>query len=254
MAHYDGLMSALSSSATGSSGLSHAWHTAADAAALARDLALTVAGLLRAGIAERGQALLIVSGGSTPLPFFEALAQQLLPWAQVTITLADERWVPATHPDSNERLVRAHLLQGHAAPARFVPLFNGAASPQAAQAALDAVLRSLPWPADAVVLGMGGDGHTASLFPHAAELHQALDLDDAGRCIAVGAPSAPNVPVPRISLTARALLDARQVLIHVTGAAKVELLRQAMQPGPVAEWPIRLALHQQQAPCHIFQA
>lgn len=230
------------------------FHHAESAEVLALDLAGFVAQRLREGLDERGQALLVVSGGSTPMPFFKALSGMDLDWARVWVTLADERWVPPDHADSNERLVRQGLLQGPAAKARFLPLFNGAASPEAAQVAVDEALASLPWPADVVVLGMGGDGHTASLFPHAPALPNAL-ADGAGpRCLPVVAPVVPNVPVPRLSLTRRALLDAGHLVVHVTGASKLALIKQAMCDGPIEQWPIRLALHQSQVPCEVFHA
>lgn len=228
-------------------------HQAVDASWLAKALAIWVADRLREGLAERGQALLLVSGGSTPVPFFEALSAQALGWANVIVTLTDERWLPPDHPGSNERLVREHLLRGAAAQARWVPLFNAAATPQAGVSQAERALAALPWPADVVVLGMGGDGHTASLFPHAPELSAALG-ESAARCVPVAAPAPPNVPVPRISLTRRALLDARELVLHITGAAKLTLLDQARQAGPVAELPIRLALQQSQVPCHVFHA
>ncbi len=220
-------------------------HQAPDAAALAHDLARFVVQHLSDGLAQRGQALLVLSGGSTPVPFFEALSHADIDWSRVHITLADERCVAPDHVDSNERLVRAHLLQGPAAAAHWVSLQT--ADPEAA-------LGSLPWPADVVVLGMGGDGHTASLFPHTPELSAALSDAPAGRCQVVSAPPLPNVPVPRISLNWRALLDTRQLVVHATGAAKWALLQKAVQPGPVEDLPIRLALHQQQVPCSVFDA
>jgi 6-phosphogluconolactonase len=135
-----------------------------------------------------------------------------------------------------------------------VPLYNGAPTPDEGVPALEATLAALHWPADAAVLGMGGDGHTASLFPDAPELPYAL-LDAApARCLAVGAPLPPNVPVPRVSLTRRALLDTRQLIVHLTGEDKLELLHQAMLPGDVAEYPIRAVLQQHAVPCHIFHA
>lgn len=250
MAHYDGLMPELSCPPS----LHHTFHHAADPALLARDLADHVADLLRQGLTERGRALLIVSGGSTPVPFFQALARCALDWSAVTITLADERWLPPDHPDSNEALVRHHLLRAQAAAAHFVPLYNGTANPTEGVPTLEATLAALPWPADAVVLGMGADGHTASLFPDAPELPYAL-LDAApARCLAVDAPLLPNVPVPRVSLTRRALLDTRQLIVHLTGEDKLELLHQAMLPGDVAEYPIRAVLQQHAVPCHIFHA
>lgn len=230
------------------------FHHAESALALALDLAGFVAQQLREGLARRAQALLVVSGGSTPMPFFKALSGMALDWSRVYVTLADERWVPSDHADSNERLVREGLLQGLAASARFQPLFNGAVSPEVGQDTVTQALDGLPWPADVVVLGMGGDGHTASLFPHAAELTDALAEGDGPRCLPVAVPAAPNVPVPRLSLTRRALLDTRHLVIHVTGASKLALIEQAMHDGPVAQWPIRLALRQNQVPCEVFHA
>jgi 6-phosphogluconolactonase len=229
-------------------------HEAPDALTLARDLAHWVADSLRAGLAQRGRALLVVSGGSTPVPFFEALSHLALDWSNVTITLADERWVPPDHADSNERLVRAHLLRGLAAQARFVPLKTRDASALRGLPAVEAALGPLPWPADVVLLGMGGDAHTASLFPRAPELTWALDDTRPERCVAVGVPAAPNVPVARISLSKRALLDTRLLVVHVTGRAKWFVLDQAMDEGPEEDMPIRLALCQTRVPCQIFYA
>lgn len=229
-------------------------HHAESADRLAHDLAGFVAERLRDGLARRGEALLVVSGGSTPMPFFRALSALALDWSRVTITLADERWVPPDHDDSNERLVRAGLLQGLAARARFVPLFNGAASPESGLEAAAQALAVLPWPADAVVLGMGGDGHTASLFPYAPELRDALADGDGPRCLPISVPAPPNVPLPRLSLTRRALLDTRCLLVHIHGSAKLALLEQAQQDGPPEQWPIRLALRQDQVPCEVFHA
>lgn len=232
------------------------FHHADTPAVLARDLATWVAQRLRDGLAERGRAMLIVSGGSTPIPFFEALANEVLDWGKVHVVLADERWVSPQHPDSNEALVRRHLLKGGAALARYVPLFNGATTPALACERVATALSSLPWPADVVVLGMGGDGHTASLFPGDPGLAEPSLPSTAGypRCRAVAAPALPNVPVPRLTLTSQALLDARHVVIHVTGEAKLALLRQAMHDGPLTQWPIRIALLQDKVPCEVFHA
>lgn len=227
-------------------------HEAPDAKALAHDLSDFVAAHLRAGLDQRHEALLVVSGGSTPLPFFEALSQVDLDWSRVTVTLADERWVAPDHADSNERLVRAHLLQGPASRARFVPLKSGQATVLNGLDEVEARLEALPWPADVVVLGMGADAHTASLFPHAPELGVALDEDRRQRCLAVAAPPLPNVPVDRISLSKAALLDARHLVVHVTGQAKRALLQQAKLDGPQESMPIRLAWQQSHVPCHVF--
>ncbi|MFZ4551004.1 MAG: 6-phosphogluconolactonase [Aquabacterium sp.] len=247
-------MRALSSPTVMPDGLLQGLHTAPDATTLAQQLAQAVADQLRQAVARRGHALLVVSGGSTPVPFFEALSVCALPWSQVVVTLADDRWLPDTHPDSNARLVRAHLLQGAAAEARFVPLFNGASHPAQGLPALEAELARLPWPADVVILGMGADGHTASLFPHASELDEALAPEVSGRCVAVSAPQTPNVPVPRVSLNARTLLDTRQLMLHLTGEAKLTFLRQVAVACDVHAWPIALAVCQTAVPCAVFHA
>lgn len=226
-------------------------HEAPDALTLARDLAQFVALRLQEGLSARGRALLVVSGGSTPVPFFEALANTPLDWSRVSVTLADERWVPPDHPDSNERLVRAHLRKNLAARANFVPLKSKDAQVSQGLPQVAAAIEALPWPADVVVLGMGGDAHTASLFPDSAQLAAGLD-DLAERCLAIDAPPAPNVPVSRITLGKRALLDTRQVVLHLTGAPKRALLETAMQAGPIEAMPIRLAWSRADIPCRVF--
>lgn len=231
----------------------HHLHEAPDAATLATDLARFVAARLQEGLSQRGQALLVVSGGSTPVPFFEALSQVAeLDWHNISITLADERWVPPDHADSNERLVRAHLLKGQAAAARFVPLKSGDALAAQGLPQVEAAVTALPWPADVVVLGMGGDAHTASLFPDSPELSAALDQALPARCLAISAPALPNVPVGRLSLSRQALLDTRHLVVHVTGAAKRRVLDAALQPGPLEAMPIRLAWSGHSVPCHLF--
>ena len=178
-------------------------------------------------------------------------------WQAALDRLADERAVPATHADSNARLVRTHLLQGRAAQAKWLPCFETEPQPEQLGAACDALesrLAALSWPMDVVVLGMGADGHTASLFPRSAELRQAL-TDGGGRhCLIAEVPDAPNVPVRRLSWTPQALLATRHLAIHTTGVAKRELLQRACASDDVREMPIRLALWQDHVPCHLFHA
>ncbi|MBC7700412.1 6-phosphogluconolactonase [Aquabacterium sp.] len=228
------------------------FHEAPDAQTLAQDLARFVAARLQEGLSQRGRALLVVSGGSTPIPFFQSLSQTALDWPQVSITLADERWVPPDHADSNERLVRAHLLRGLASQARFVPFKSADALAGQGVPKLESALQALPWPADVVVLGMGADAHTASLFPGSAQLAEALDDARAARCLAISAPPLPNVPVDRVSLSRRALLDTRHVVIHITGLPKRQLLEQARLAGPIERMPIRLAWCRANMLCDVF--
>ncbi|WP_161866683.1 6-phosphogluconolactonase [Pseudomonas yangonensis] len=210
-----------------------------DAEQLAQSMAMRVADALREAIASRGQATLVVSGGRSPVPFFEALAQQELPWAQVLVSLADERWVPVNHAGSNEGLVRRHLLQGPAAEARFIGLYQVAGNLERAADLADTAVAELA-PIDVLVLGMGDDGHTASLFPHSPNLHQALQPDCARRVLPMLAPSE---PAQRLTLTLPLLASARLPLLAIQGQAKLNTLSAALQSGKIAELPIRAFLH-----------
>ncbi len=216
-----------------------------DGASLSAQLAESVAADLTRAVAERGAASLVVSGGRTPVPFFEALAACTLDWSRVSITLADERWVAEDDAASNTALVREHLLRGPAAAATFVPLYDGSADPQSGLASCREALAGLPSPLDVVILGMGGDGHTASLFPDT----DFPDVDDPAPCCVGTAPSEPRA---RISLTPSRLLDSRRIILHITGPEKWGVLEQACEPGPARALPIRLFLHQQRTPVDVF--
>ncbi len=219
-----------------------------DRDALTRALGESIARDLAAAISQRGEASLVVSGGSTPQPLFEHLSRQPLAWDKVRVTLADERWVPADHEDSNEGLVRRKLLAGNAAAASMIGLKTKHATPEVGREACERALAVVPRPFDVVILGMGGDGHTASLFPDAAELAAGLDLHTSrlspsggtpGTCLAVRPPAAPH---PRMSLTLAAILDCRRLVLHITGESKMEVYRRASEPGPALELPIRAVL------------
>jgi 6-phosphogluconolactonase len=210
-----------------------------DAKHLAQDLADAVATTLRAAIDSHGVATLVVSGGRSPVAFFECLAKQELPWAQVVISLADERWVPVALHDSNEGLVRRHLLRGPAAAARFIGLYQAAGSLEEAALQAHQALAELP-PIDVLVLGMGDDGHTASLFPDSPNLHEALQADCPRRCLPM---LAPGVPHQRLSMTLPLLTSARLPLLALQGQGKLETLAAALDPGEVASMPVRALLH-----------
>lgn len=220
-----------------------------DPSSLAASLAATVAELLRTGIRKRGGASLAVSGGSTPVPFFAALSEQELDWQQVTITLADERWVDPAETDSNEHLVRRHLLQNRAAAARFVGLKTAAPTAVQGEKECEARLAPVPRPFDVLVLGMGNDGHTASLFPQAERLGEALSPDSGQLCLAITPPAAPH---ERMTLTLPALLHSRQIILHIVGPEKRAVYEQAMADGPVASMPIRAVLKQESTPVAVF--
>ena len=187
---------------------------------VAEFLSAQVAGLLQKGLAERGAASLVVPGGRTPGLFFQKLAERPLAWERVKVTLSDERWVDKNASDSNEALVRRTLLRGNAMLADFTPLYTGAASPAEGVAEAERRIAALPRPFDAVVLGMGDDGHFASLFPGEPALEAGLDLSAKTLCVpAIGPAGGP----PRLSLTLAALAASRHIFILATGAKKREV-------------------------------
>lgn len=194
----------------------------------AEALATSVSHALDLAIQDRGHAVLAVSGGRSPVPMFERLRYRPVRWDAVTITLVDERAVPPGHEDSNARLVQEHLLRDAAAAASFVPLIVDAveaSEPARAVVRLNAAFRQ----PDVAVLGMGEDGHTASLFADAPELGEALNGDTP--CYVVTRPA--SAPHARVTLNLAALLAAERVFLAFAGAAKAEVFERALQePGP----------------------
>lgn len=223
-------------------------------AELAQRLAAWIGLRLHEAIRGRGHAVLAVSGGKSPLPLFQALRTQPLDWSRVSITLVDERCVPHEHADSNTALVRTHLLQGGAAAATFVPWFDSvpdALDDAALQALADgasARLATQPWPWDLAVLGMGEDGHTASLFPGAPGLSQALHGNGP---VAWTRPL--DAPHARLTLTLPALLATRELVLPLIGPAKLRVYQQA-RLNEDSDLPISLVLHQHQTPVNIWLA
>ena len=196
---------------------------------LAETLARDVADELIRAIAAKGKATLAVSGGATPKLFFDKLSRAELAWARVTVTLVDERQVPESSERSNARLVRQHLLQNKAAAAKFVPLFDNAEAGKTSAF-------------DVAILGMGSDGHTASFFPGADRLAEALDSDTPQRLIEINAPGAGE---PRLTFTLPVLEAAGRLALHIEGAEKKNVLNRALGDGPEEDMPVRAVLRSQ---------
>jgi 6-phosphogluconolactonase len=203
-------------------------HAFDDGQALAVALSASIAGKLREAIDARGEAMLAVSGGSTPKRLFEVLSHEALDWSRVTVTLVDERWVPDTDERSNARLVESLLLQHKAADAEFVPLYVEAPTPEAGIAEARARVAALREPFDVIVLGMGPDGHTASFFPGGDRLREALDPTNTALVLPMRAPGAGE---PRITFTLPVLLKARSLYLHIQGDDKRAVLAEAEKPG-----------------------
>ncbi|MBL0370713.1 6-phosphogluconolactonase [Rhizobium sp. KVB221] len=204
-------------------------------AALAETLAERVAGTLAEAVAMRGHASIAVSGGSTPKAFFRALSSTTLDWSRVTITLVDERFVPESNERSNHALVSAGLLQGKAAEARFVPLYHDGATAEDAARLATAATVDLCRPFDVVVLGMGGDGHTASFFPGGSNLQMALDPATPRGVITMEAEGAGE---PRLTFTFSALQDARLLILHIESQSKKPVIDRALSEGKDSTLPI----------------
>jgi 6-phosphogluconolactonase len=215
------------------------WHdypTLADAsAALARE----VGARLSETIALRGRASLAVPGGRTPEHFLRALGATALDWPRIGLTQSDERWPNGNAARSNAGLIERTLFAGGARPEPWVPLRGHRASPEADLPELEAALRGLAWPLDVAVIGMGEDGHVASLFPNAPGLERALAPPSQERVAA----TFPAGLEPRITLTAPALCSARSLYLLIAGAGKREALERAFADGAGgAALPVRRVL------------
>lgn len=218
---------------------------------LLENLTATIADYLVEGIRENGQASLAVSGGSTPVDLFKKLSTLQIPWDQVSICLVDERWVEPTEADSNEKLVRTHLLQNKAAAATFTGMKTSAPTATKGVQQCKQNLQKISLPFDVLILGMGSDGHTASLFPGAKKLAAATDMQSENICIGIAPLTAPH---ERMTLTLPAILNSRQIILHITGQEKKDVLEHAQQEGPLDELPIRFILNQSSTPFSIYWA
>lgn len=187
-----------------------------DIESLSQGFAEFAAAALRDTLSHKPQATLVVPGGSTPRHYLPTLAKCKLPWERITVTLSDERWVDVNDEQSNERLVKQYLMQHLPEHARFVGLKTAHDNPFDAIETLHQCLDSLPLPVSLTVLGLGEDGHIASLFPG-----MNLDLADTHHCVAIAPPVAPSL---RVSLSLKLLAESERIVLVVTGESKRRLL------------------------------
>lgn len=217
------------------------WHYADNAKSLANTLSQNIVKLLSTAISNHHRASLAVSGGTTPIAFFKALSTTKLNWEKIDITLVDERWVDANHQASNELLVRQQLLKNNALSASFTPLKTNAKDINTGRQICENNLTTLAQPFDIVVLGMGNDGHTASLFPCSAELNSGMAHDNQDNYIVTN-PS--NAPYQRISLTRTAISKAKHIVLHIVGVDKLKTIEKAMKNQTTNKMPIYTFLNQ----------
>lgn len=196
---------------------------------------------------NNGDASIIVSGGSSPQQCMAALANAPLEWPRVQVLLSDERWVPADHEDSNEKLVRETLLVGPAAAAQFLPVYAAGVSPEERCDELQDPLPVLPFSCS--LIGIGTDGHFASLFPDAEQLKLGLDVESSRLYVPITTASSPH---PRISMTLAAISRSDEIALLFFGDEKLDVYKQAK--ASTNGYPLSRLLRQKRAPVRLFWA
>lgn len=211
---------------------------------------------LQKSITNNGAASLMVSGGSTPAPLYEALAKSELDWKNIHIALVDERWVDRQHDASNEALIYCSLLHSKAEHAPFIGMKNSTVNAITGYLETEARYQKLPQPFTVTILGMGSDGHTASLFPHAEGLAEALAEDNQHLTAPIMAKQSEvtGVNTERVTLTLSGLLKSERLILIITGEEKRAVFKKAMSDGPVEDMPIRALLRQNKVPFELYWA
>ncbi len=226
-----------------------------DAEAMTSALLDVCASTISGAVGQRGRASLLLSGGRTPEPLYRRLGEMSLPWNEVSLALVDERWVGEDDERSNARFLRESLMAGPAAAAKLVTMKTEAPTPEAGAADCEQRYRSLPRPYDLALLGMGSDGHTASLFPGAEGLAAAFDTRREALCAPIRtADDAASGVGARMSLSLRALLSSRQIVLVMTGEAKLARYREARAYDDPQRWPVAAILRQPAVPVSVYWA
>lgn len=207
---------------------------------LIEDLSSNIVKILQDSIDKSGKASLLVSGGNTPKPLFEKLSNSDIPWEKVTISLVDDRWLEANHKDSNELLVKENLMQNFASKANFVGMFIDGKSAFESDDLCSKTYKEKVYPFDLIILGMGGDSHTASLFPNNIKLEEAYDLENKNLCISIKPDTA---PYDRMSLTLGAILSAENIILHIEGEEKLRVYEEALKSKDNFATPISAVLN-----------
>jgi 6-phosphogluconolactonase len=225
-------------------------------AAMIAALQTEVEQALRTAVTETGEATFMVSGGSTPEPLYKALSQSDLPWDSIYVALVDERWVEFNHDKSNEAFIVKHLIQNKASDTHLVGMKNEAVTADIGLEDCEAVYQQLAQPFDVTILGMGSDGHTASLFPHAPGLADALNVESSNLCAAINAiqSEVTGTITERMTLTLAGLLKSKLLVLLITGDEKLSVLRAAQSGTDSHAMPIRAVLQQEQVPVLVYWA
>jgi 6-phosphogluconolactonase len=206
---------------------------------------------LKEDIQTKNQASLLVSGGSTPINLFELLSNADLEWEKVSISLVDDRFLPDDHKDQNGSMVRKLLIQNKAAKAKFIPLVQDSSDITRSIEMANKAFKVVSQPFSSVILGMGDDGHTASLFPDCDELDGGMDLNNENTIIKTEPKTA---PYQRISLTRKAILNAKSLYLHFYGEEKLKVFEAAGKNDTYRPFPIQAFINQSEKQLKVFKA
>ena len=203
---------------------------------------------LEEAILHKGSASLLVSGGSTPKPLFEKLSSFDIPWEKVKNKHRDERWIDKNHKDSNEKLVRDSLLVNFAKKAKFISMYQEYINIEDAQDVCSNIYEKELFPFDVLILGMGNDGHTASLFPNNIKLKEALETTK-GFCICMKPDTA---PYERMSLTKTAILSATNIYLHFEGVEKQDVYKKVLEGASSNDMPVSAIIKQKKKKIEVY--
>ena len=209
---------------------------------------------LQQALGQKSPATILLSGGSTPAPLYRQLSSADLDWNRIHVALVDERWVETNSAASNERLLNENLLIEKAAAANFTGMKNDRPTPYEGEAECNARYAALPSPYTICLLGMGPDGHTASLFPNAEGLSSAIASEQHCAGIRAVKSAVTGDYLDRMTMTPWSILQSRRLILLITGDDKWEIYEQARTGGPSTDTPISLFIHQDNAPLEVYWA
>jgi len=207
-------------------------------------------------IENNDEASFVIPGGTTPAPAFKLLANSNLEWKKITIAQSDERWVEADHSHSNQRLTTENLLIDNASTANYLAMKNSAESCNQGEDYCDQAYKKMPSPFSVTMLGMGLDGHFASLFPGSKEIEEAMNPANKKLCMSIdatGCQVAGDYP-HRMTLTLAGILNSQLIILLITGKEKLTVIQQAQQSNKPLKQPVAALLNQTETPVEIFWA